>query len=180
VIPLFKEQIARGGPVTLTDETVTRYFMTIEEAARLVLLAGGLDRDDGAGAGAEGADVFVLDMGRPVRIRHLAEQLVEAAGLSLRDARNPGGDIEIRVIGLRPGEKLHEELLIGDGLLPTPHPRILRARERAPSALEVAAALRDLGRCLAAGQPDAARQLALALVHRHDATGDRGTAARGT
>ncbi|MCB6178033.1 polysaccharide biosynthesis protein [Rhodobacter sp. Har01] len=172
VIPLFKEQIARGGPVTLTDEAVTRYFMTLEEASRLVLLAGALE-----GEGAAAADVFVLDMGAPVRIRHLAEQLIHAAGYSVRDGQNPGGDIEIRVTGLRPGEKLHEELLIGDRLLPTPHARILRARESVPSALEVAAALQELHRCAAAGKADAARRLALALVHGHDAAGGRGTAA---
>lgn len=176
VIPLFKEQIARGGPVTLTDEAVTRYFMTIEEASRLVLLAGTL----GKATPPTEAKVFVLDMGQPVRIRHLAEQLIQAAGYSLRDAQNPGGDIEIRVIGLRPGEKLHEELLIGDGLLPTPHPRILRARENAPSEIAVAAALRDLARCAAHGQAEAARRLALALVHAHDAAGDRGIAASRT
>lgn len=120
VIPLFKEQIQNGGPVTLTHEEVTRFFMTIPEAARLVLLAGSY---------AEGGEVFVLDMGRPVKIRELAENMVKLSGLSVRDADNPDGDIEIKVTGLRPGEKLYEELLIGENSLPTPHPKIMRARE---------------------------------------------------
>ncbi|WP_181318140.1 polysaccharide biosynthesis protein [Pseudogemmobacter blasticus] len=175
VIPLFKDQIARGGPVTLTDEDVTRYFMTIEEACRLVLLAGALD----AAAETADADVFVLDMGRPVRIRDLAEHLIQAAGYTLRDDVNPAGDIEIRVIGLRPGEKLHEELLIGDGLLPTPHPRILRAREAAPEPVAVAAMLQEIGRCAVTGSPEAARRLALGVVHAHDAGKGRVNAAGG-
>ncbi len=100
VIPLFKEQIARGGPVTLTHEDVSRYFMTITEAARLVMLAGSFSDEQSRGR----ADVFVLDMGRPVRIRQLAEQMIHAAGYTVRDDRNPDGDIEIRVIGLRPAK----------------------------------------------------------------------------
>ncbi|NNU79075.1 polysaccharide biosynthesis protein [Halovulum dunhuangense] len=121
VIPLFRSQIASGGPVTLTHPEVTRFFMTIPEAAQLVLLAGSY---------AEGGDVFVLDMGRPVRIADLARSLIELSGLTVRDAANPDGDIEIRVTGLRPGEKLYEELLIDETTIPTPHPRILRASER--------------------------------------------------
>jgi FlaA1/EpsC-like NDP-sugar epimerase len=152
VIPLFKEQIARGGPVTVTHEEVTRYFMTLSEAARLVLLAGSFP-------GANGCDVFVLDMGKPIRIRDLAEQMIEAAGLTVRDAANPGGDIEIVVTGLRPGEKLHEELLIGEGLLTTPHPKILRAREASLSEVEIAKALARLG--VAIGQGDAPGALAV-------------------
>lgn len=120
VIPIFAEQIARGGPITLTDPDVTRYFMTIPEAVRLVLLAGTF---------ARGGDVFVLDMGAPIKVRNIALRMIEAAGLSLRDADNPDGDIEITITGLRPGEKLHEELLIGSDMLSTPHPRILRAQE---------------------------------------------------
>lgn len=160
VIPLFREQIARGGPVTLTHDDVTRYFMTIAEAARLVLLAGSFE-DAGQAALA---DVFVLDMGKPVRIRHLAEQMIHGAGYTVRDEGNPEGDIEIRVTGLRPGEKLHEELLIGGGLLSTPHPKILRAAEESLSEEEMADAMRGLIRCMATGDADALWALSMLLV----------------
>ncbi|MFN4156839.1 MAG: polysaccharide biosynthesis protein [Gemmobacter sp.] len=159
VIPLFREQIARGGPVTLTHEDVTRYFMTISEAVRLVLLAGSFSDT----ARSRGGDVYVLDMGKPVRIRDLAHQMIEAAGYSVRTAERPDGDIEIVVVGLRPGEKLHEELLIGEGLLTTPHPKILRAEERSLSELQLAAALRALRAAVAAGDSVAAR----AVVRDH-------------
>ncbi len=119
-IPLFREQIRRGGPITVTHPEITRYFMTIPEAAQLVIQAGAM---------GEGGDVFVLDMGEPVKILDLAEKMVRLSGLSLRSKGNPDGDIEIRFIGLRPGEKLYEELLIGDGATPTSHSRILRAHE---------------------------------------------------
>ncbi|MGK7755222.1 MULTISPECIES: polysaccharide biosynthesis protein [unclassified Roseovarius] len=135
VIPLFQEQIARGGPVTLTHQDVTRYFMTIAEAVRLVLLTGSF---------ARGGDVFVLDMGKPVPIHELARRMIENAGHTVRDAENPGGDIEIEVTGLRPGEKLHEELLIGSDMLTTPHPKILRAQEKHLSEIEMANALQSL------------------------------------
>ncbi len=135
VIPLFQEQIARGGPVTLTDERVTRYFMTIQEASKLVLLAGSF---------AEGGEVFVLDMGKPIRIGDLARRLIAAAGYTLRDAENPNGDIEIVTTGLRPGEKLHEELMVRKGAQTTAHPKIIHVREDHLSELETAAALRDL------------------------------------
>lgn len=146
VIPLFQEQIARGGPVTLTDDGVTRYFMTIMEAARLVLLAGSF---------AEGGEVFVLDMGKPVFIRDLARQLIEAAGYSVRDAANPDGDIEIVTTGLRPGEKLHEELMVRKGAQTTAHPKIIRVREDHLSELEMAAALRDLREAIDTGDEGA-------------------------
>ncbi len=120
VIPLFRSQIARGGPVTVTHPEVTRYFMTIAEAAQLVLQAGAM---------AENGDVFVLNMGEPIKILALAQRMIALSGLSLRDAQRPDGDIGIEFTGLRPGEKLYEELLIGDNPLPTAHPRILRARE---------------------------------------------------
>ncbi len=120
VIPLFRNQIAAGGPVTVTHPDVTRYFMTIAEAAQLVLQAGAM---------AEGGDVFLLDMGEPLPILELARRMVGLSGLTVRDAEHPEGDIEIVFTGLRPGEKLFEELLIGDNPLPTDHPRILRARE---------------------------------------------------
>lgn len=158
VIPLFREQIARGGPVTVTHDDVTRYFMTMSEAARLVLLAGSFAR----GHGVRGGDVFVLDMGKPVRIRELARQMIVAAGYTVCDAAHPDGDIEIVITGLRPGEKLHEELLIGEGLLTTPHPKILRAQEACLSEIEVAGALRALRAAVTAGDAVAAR----AVIHR--------------
>ncbi|MDN5787349.1 nucleoside-diphosphate sugar epimerase/dehydratase, partial [Pseudorhodobacter sp.] len=145
VIPLFKEQIAKGGPVTLTHDDVTRYFMTLHEAAALVLLAGSYSDAE------KGGDVFVLDMGEPVRIRDLARQMVEVAGLTVRDAEHPDGEIEIAVTGLRPGEKLHEELLIGEGMLTTPHPKILRALEASLTEFEMATALRALRTAIANG-----------------------------
>jgi len=122
VVPLFRQQIAAGCPITLTHPEIIRYFMTIPEASQLVLQAATL---------AEGGDVFLLDMGEPVRIKALAEQMVRLSGLSLRDAANPGGDIEIVCTGLRPGEKLYEELLIDAESEATAHPLIYRARERA-------------------------------------------------
>jgi FlaA1/EpsC-like NDP-sugar epimerase len=120
VVPLFRKQIADGGPITLTDERMTRYFMTIPEAAQLVIQAAAM---------ATGGDVFVLDMGQPVKISDLAKRRVELSGLTVLDESNPVGDIEIQVTGLRPGEKLYEELLIGDNPLPTSHPRIMKAHE---------------------------------------------------
>lgn len=135
VVPLFQEQIARGGPVTLTDARVTRFFMTIQEASRLVLLAGSF---------AEGGEVFVLDMGKPVKIGDLARRLIETAGFTVRDAANPEGDIEIVTTGLRPGEKLHEELMVRKGAQTTAHPKIISVREDHLSELATAAALRDL------------------------------------
>jgi FlaA1/EpsC-like NDP-sugar epimerase len=122
VVPLFRQQIASGGPITLTHPEIIRYFMTIPEAAQLVLQAAVL---------AEGGDLFLLDMGEPVRIIDLARQMVRLSGLTVRDARNPEGDIEIKCTGLRPGEKLYEELLIDADSEPTAHPLIYRARERA-------------------------------------------------
>ena len=121
VVPLFREQIKSGGPITLTHLDITRYFMTIPEAAQLAIQAGAM---------GSGGDVFVLDMGEPVRIYDLATRIVELSGLSLRNEKNPHGDIEIKVTGLRPGEKLYEELLIGDNPKPTQHPRILKAQEK--------------------------------------------------
>lgn len=153
VVPLFAGQIARGGPITLTHPDVTRFFMTIPEAVRLVLLAGSFAREDGGCGG----DVFVLDMGEPVRIYDLALRMIEAAGYTPRNDDNPDGDIEIVVTGLRPGEKLYEELLIGEGLLATPHPKILRAEENALSEIEVAQALRGLRAAVASGDEAAAR-----------------------
>ncbi|MDA7423776.1 nucleoside-diphosphate sugar epimerase/dehydratase [Thalassococcus lentus] len=148
VIPLFEEQIARGGPVTLTHGEVTRYFMTISEAARLVLLAGSF---------AHGGEVFVLDMGKPVPIKRLAQQMIEGAGYTVKDGRNPDGDIEIKVTGLRDGEKLHEELLIEPDMLTTPHNKILRAQEGYLSEFEMATALKDLRTAIDENDVEAAR-----------------------
>jgi FlaA1/EpsC-like NDP-sugar epimerase len=120
VVPLFREQIKNGGPITLTHADITRYFMTIPEAAQLVIQAGAM---------GQGGDVFVLDMGQPVKIIDLARRMVELSGLTVRDETRPDGDIEIAVTGLRPGEKLYEELLIGDNPKPTQHARIMKAHE---------------------------------------------------
>jgi FlaA1/EpsC-like NDP-sugar epimerase len=120
VVPLFREQIRRGGPVTVTHPDVIRYFMTIPEAAQLVIQAGSM---------AKGGDVFVLDMGRPVRIDDLARRMINLMGLTVRDANNPDGDIEIEYTGLRTAEKLFEELLIGTNVAGTDHPMIMRAME---------------------------------------------------
>ncbi len=120
VVPLFRRQIREGGPVTLTHPEINRFFMTIPEAAQLVIQAGAM---------ARGGDVFVLDMGQPVRIIDLARRMIELSGLEVRDEANPDGEIEIAITGLRPGEKLYEELLIGDNPQPTSHPRIMKANE---------------------------------------------------
>ncbi len=129
VIPLFQRQIARGGPLTITHPEVSRYFMLIPEAAQLVIQAGAM---------AKGGDVFVLDMGEPVRIVDLARTMIALHGLTEKTAQNPGGDIEIRYVGLFPGEKLHEELLTDGTVFPSDHPRIMRMKENAlhPSVLE--------------------------------------------
>lgn len=121
VVPLFRRQIEDGGPITITHRDINRYFMTIPEAAQLVIQAGAM---------ARGGEVFVLDMGEPVRIADLARNMVELSGLTIRDHNHPDGDIEIQEVGLRPGEKLYEELLIGDNPEPTSHPRIMKANEQ--------------------------------------------------
>ncbi|MEB2646599.1 polysaccharide biosynthesis protein [Pseudomonas canadensis] len=120
VIPLFHKQIQAGGPLTVTHPKITRYFMTIPEAAQLVIQAGSM---------GQGGDVFVLDMGEPVKIVELAEKMIHLSGLSIRSEKNPHGDILINFSGLRPGEKLYEELLIGDNVAATSHPMIMRANE---------------------------------------------------
>ena len=120
VVPKFRQQIRDGESITLTHPEVTRYFMTIPEAAQLVIQAGAM---------AKGGDVFVLDMGQPVKIMDLARRMIELSGLIVRDEQNPDGDVEIEITGLRPGEKLYEELLIGDNPQSTLHPRIMRAQE---------------------------------------------------
>lgn len=124
VVPLFREQIQQGGPVTVTDARIIRYFMTIPEAAQLVIQAGAMGR---------GGDVFVLDMGEPVKILDLATRMIHLSGLDVKSESNPDGDIEIVFTGLRPGEKLYEELLIGDSVTPTRHSLIMSAREESMS-----------------------------------------------
>lgn len=120
VVPLFREQIKKGGPVTVTHRNITRYFMSIPEAVQLVLQAGAM---------AKGGDVFVLDMGDPIKILDLAYRMIHLSGLKPIDTENPSGDIKIKFTGLRPGEKLYEELLIGDDVIQSEHPRIMQARE---------------------------------------------------
>ena len=145
VVPKFRQQIRDGGPITLTHPEITRYFMTIPEAAQLVIQAGAM---------AKGGDVFVLDMGQSVKIMDLARRMIELSGLTVKDKENPEGDIEIEITGLRPGEKLYEELLIGDNPRPTSHPRIMKAHEDFLSwadlepkltALEIALNVNDVG-----------------------------------
>ncbi|MCK8516952.1 polysaccharide biosynthesis protein [Methylonatrum kenyense] len=121
VVPIFRDQIRRGGPVTVTHRDMTRYFMTIPEAASLVIQAGAM---------AQGGDVFVLDMGEPVKVLDLAQRMIRLSGLQVRDKGHPEGDIEIKFTGIRPGEKLFEELLIGENVTGTDHPMIMRAKEK--------------------------------------------------
>lgn len=139
VVPLFRQQIAEGGPVTVTHAEVTRYFMTIPEAAQLVIQAAAM---------ANGGDVFLLDMGKPVKIMDLARIMVELSGLTVRDADYPDGDIEIVTTGLRPAEKLYEELLLGNNPQPTSHPRIMTAREEFFSLAEIERDLAILEHCV--------------------------------
>jgi len=145
VVPKFRQQIRDGGPVTLTHPEITRFFMTIPEASQLVIQAGAM---------AKGGDVFVLDMGQSVKIMDLARRMIELSGLTVKDEQNPDGDIEIEISGLRPGEKLYEELLIGDNPKPTSHSRIMKAHEEfipwaeledKLNALEMALNVNDVG-----------------------------------
>ncbi|PIB26841.1 hypothetical protein BFP76_10625 [Amylibacter kogurei] len=160
VIPLFRKQIEAGGPVTVTHSDVTRFFMTISEAARLVLLCGCF---------ARGGDVFVLDMGKPMKIIDMARMMIELSGRSVRDEDTPNGDIEIAVVGLRPGEKLYEELLIGNDMLTTPHPKILRAQEGQLSEIEVANMIKDLNSAFETEDSIAARELVTRWVDGYQA-----------
>jgi FlaA1/EpsC-like NDP-sugar epimerase len=123
VVPLFQRQIEHGGPMTITHPEMVRYFMLIPEAAQLVVQAGAM---------AKGGDVFVLDMGEPVKIVDLARTMIVMSGLAEKNKQNPNGDIEIQFVGLRPGEKLYEELLVGDEVSTSEHPRIMRTTETAP------------------------------------------------
>ncbi len=155
VVPRFKEQIANGGPVTLTHKDIIRYFMTIPEAAQLVIQAGSM---------AEGGEVFVLDMGKPVKIYDLASTLINLSGLTVRDETNPDGDIAIEEIGLRPGEKLFEELLIGENPMPTKHKRIMQAMEGHIEWKNLSKLLEQLESHVHAGDRNAALGLLSELV----------------
>jgi FlaA1/EpsC-like NDP-sugar epimerase len=163
VVPLFRDQIRNGGPITLTHPDITRYFMTIPEAAQLVIQAGAM---------AQGGDVFVLDMGEPVRIFDLARRMVELSGLSLKDEENPEGDIEIQITGLRPGEKLFEELLIGDNAQPTAHARIMRALEDSLPWVELREVLNNLDQAMMTNDVATLRALLQVWVHGYEPTGE--------
>lgn len=152
VVPLFKRQIEQGGPVTVTHPDITRYFMTIPEAAQLVIQAGTMG-DSGA--------VFVLDMGEPVKIVDMARKMIHLSGLEVRSNKHPHGDIEITYTGLRPGEKLYEELLIGDNVTDCDHPRICRAHEQALSWQQMDALLEQLNDACQSFRIDDLRELLL-------------------
>jgi FlaA1/EpsC-like NDP-sugar epimerase len=155
VIPLFRDQIAAGGPVTVTHPDITRYFMTIPEAAQLVIQAGAMGL---------GGDVFVLDMGDPIRITDLAAKMIMLSGLTVKSSHNPNGDIGIEFIGMRPGEKLYEELLIGNNTTPTAHPMIMSANETHIGWEELKHALADLDHAILHDNYPRIRQLFLRYV----------------
>jgi len=159
VIPLFRQQIQSGGPVTVTHPDITRYFMTIPEAASLVIQAGSM--------GASG-DVFVLDMGEPVKIKSLAKKMINLTGLSVRDSQHPDGDIEITYTGLRDGEKLYEELLIGDDVLQTDHPMIMRAEEVMLLWLDLQPILEQMSDALDEYEYEAVRSVLLNTVNGYN------------
>ena len=163
VVPLFKQQIAAGGPVTITDKRVTRYFMTIPEAAQLVIQAGAM---------ARGGEVFMLEMGQPVRIYDLAATMIRLSGLSERTPEHPDGDIELREIGLRPGEKLYEELLLGNNPRPTKHERIVMAEEEFLPWNELQVHLSELATVLDAGDSQSAKRLMAKLVPEYHSNHD--------
>lgn len=163
VVPLFREQIRSGGPVTVTHPDIYRYFMTIPEAASLVLQAGSM---------ATGGDVFVLDMGQAVRISDLAEKMIHLMGLTVRDEDNPDGEIELEYTGLRPAEKLYEELLIGNNVMGTEHRRIMRAEEDFLPWAELKPLLNDLWQACQALDCGAARRLLLKIVVGYSPTAE--------
>jgi len=155
VIPLFKEQIKHGGPITVTDPEIQRYFMSIPEAVELVIQAGAM---------AIGGDVFVLDMGEPVQILDLAKKMIRLSGLQVKDELNLDGDIEIKFTGLRPGEKLYEELLIGDNVSKTGNPMILRAKEEMTTWEDLKQIIDELERSIDRGDQLKLRQLLVKAV----------------
>jgi len=155
VIPLFKNQIKDGGPVTVTDREIIRYFMTIPEAVELVIQAGAI---------GEGGEVFVLDMGKPVKIFDLATKMIYLSGLEVRNESNPNGEIEIKITGLRPGEKLFEELLIGDNVSKTKHPMIMRAKEEMLSWDELSVILNSLEGAVADSNQKVLQSLLIQIV----------------
>jgi len=163
VVPLFREQIKTGGPITLTHADITRYFMTIPEAAQLVIQAGAM---------GQGGDVFVLDMGQPVKIIDLAHRMVELSGLTVRDELHPDGDIELTVTGLRPGEKLYEELLIGDNPKPTQHPRIMKAHEQFLTWTDLGQKLNALSIAMSVNDVPVIRALLKDLVSGYQPSGE--------
>jgi FlaA1/EpsC-like NDP-sugar epimerase len=151
VVPLFREQIAHGGPLTVTHDDMTRYFMSVREAAELIIQAGAL---------SEGGDILLLEMGEAVRIRDLAENMILLAGLSVKDAAHPEGDIEIVTVGIRDGEKLHEELFYDPvGVAPTIHSKILRARRSVNSVGHLPEAVAELRRLIDERDTEAVRKL---------------------
>jgi FlaA1/EpsC-like NDP-sugar epimerase len=156
VVPLFREQISSGGPITLTDDNLTRYFMSLHEAAELIVQAGSL---------SEGSDIFLLEMGEPIAIRELAENMIGLAGLSVRSPTNPNGDIEIRVIGARPGEKLQEQLFYDPAAATaTQQPKILRAKRPSPGTIEMEKPLAELGEALRAQDEAEVRRILFAAI----------------
>jgi FlaA1/EpsC-like NDP-sugar epimerase len=156
VVPLFREQIEKGGPVTLTHEEMTRYFMSVSEASELIIQAGSL---------SENGEVFLLDMGQPVKIRELAENMIRLSGRSIRNAENPHGDIEIVVTGIRPGEKLFEELVFDDREVePTKHPKILRTKQPPNDLGAIRAAVDRLADLVRDGKVEEARSLLFDLT----------------
>lgn len=163
VIPLFRQQIAQGGPVTVTHPNITRYFMTIPEASQLVIQAGSM---------GQGGDVFVLDMGEPVRIAELAEKMINLTGLTVRNEKNPNGEIEVKFTGLRPGEKLYEELLIGDNVASTSHPMIMRANETYLAWPEFFKVLEELWQASEQGDCAKIRRLLVKYVDGYNPQGE--------
>ncbi len=159
VVPLFREQIAKGGPVTVTDKNATRYFMSIHEAAELIVQAGALSK---------GGDIFLLEMGEPVRIMDLAKNMVRLAGMELKTKDNPDGDIEISIIGMRQGEKLHEELFYEPGLATkTRQAKILRARRSELNSQDIGKGLADLAKRIENGDENEVRALLFEFAVAH-------------
>jgi FlaA1/EpsC-like NDP-sugar epimerase len=155
VIPLFKKQIIEGGPITVTDEKIIRYFMTVTEAVELLIQAGAM---------GTGGDVFVLDMGKPVKIKELAEKMIRLSGLKVKEDLHPEGDIEIKYTGLRAGEKLYEELLIGDNVSKTENKLIMRAKEDRLNWNELKSLLEQLLVANGRFDHDSIRQILIQIV----------------